>query len=159
MEVKAYAIDSLVSLGIPGLSQICRRINKQGVPLAYELILNTKRDTVEVKILIGNNLVNFFMNWEDKPKKCCGQFLFPTHYVWCPSGKIPYTRKAISQQSVNLLVANVATVNPDREMDIIERVNVEGIMDGSSIEKNHQMAVSKCQRKNVVAPVSAVSNQ
>ena len=42
IDVKAYVVDSLVCLNMPGLSRVCRQINKQGITLAYGPILDTK---------------------------------------------------------------------------------------------------------------------
>ena len=65
--VKAYVVDYLVCLNISGLSRVCRQINKQGIKLAYEPILDTKQDSVEVEVLVGNDLVNKFFDWDQKP--------------------------------------------------------------------------------------------
>ena len=67
INVRPYVVDSLVCLNMPGLSKVCRQINKKGIKLAYELILDTKQDSVEVEVLIGNDLVNNFIDWDQKP--------------------------------------------------------------------------------------------
>ena len=43
INVRAYVVDSLVCLNMPGLSKLCRQINKKGIKLAYEPILDTKQ--------------------------------------------------------------------------------------------------------------------
>ena len=48
------------------------------MPLAYENILDIRKDTVDIEFLIGNNLVNHFINWDEKPKRIWGQTLLPT---------------------------------------------------------------------------------
>ena len=50
-----------------------------------------------------------------------------------------------------LIVANIAVSNPDKDIDNVERVSVEGIRDDSAIEESHQ---SKCQKKFVGASIS-----
>ena len=41
---------------MPGLSSICRRIDKHGIELANKGILDTRRDTIEIDLLVGNDL-------------------------------------------------------------------------------------------------------
>ena len=128
IDVKAYVVDSLVCLNMPGLSRVCRQINKQGITLAYEPILDTKQDSVEVIVLVGNDLVNKFIDWDQKPARVRGQFLLPTIYSMAASGPVPRSQKIMAQQSVNsLAIANVAVSDINKETDDNEEGNLRKI--------------------------------
>ena len=98
VEVRAYVVDSLVCLNMPGLSKVCRQINKKGIKLAYEPILDTKQDSVEVEVLVGNDLVNKFINWDQKAVRVRGQFLLPTIYDMAASGPVSRSQKIMANR-------------------------------------------------------------
>ena len=54
-EVRAYIVESLVTLNMPGLSSICHRIDNHGIDLAKKGSLDTRRDTIEIDFLVGND--------------------------------------------------------------------------------------------------------
>ena len=56
MEIKAYIVDSLVTLSMLGLSNVCHRIDKTDLHLANKKILDSRRDTLDIEFLIGNVL-------------------------------------------------------------------------------------------------------
>ena len=144
-------VDNLATLSMPGLSAVCRRIDKLGYTLAYEPILDTKRDSVEVDILIGMDLVNMFVDWSQKPQKIINQFCLPTIYGITPSGPIPQSERIKAQQTINLVVANVAILEPDEEIDEDEGVNSRGIIDALSNMENIGINVSDRQMEDVLA--------
>ena len=56
-KLKAYIVESLVTLNMPGLSNVCHRIEKAGLDLANKGILDSRKGTIEIDLLIGNDLV------------------------------------------------------------------------------------------------------
>ena len=116
-EVRAYIVESLVTLNMPGLSNVCRRIDKNGIELANKGILDSRKDIIEIDLLVGNDLVGQIINWDIKPKRMCGQLLLSTHFGWTPSGPVPLSCKAMNKESVNLLVANVSILNTEEELE------------------------------------------
>ena len=102
---------------MPGVSNVCRRIDKTGLQLANKKLLDTRRDTLDIDLLIGNDLVYQLVNWDQKPRRLFGQFLFSTHYGWAPTGPVPLSRRSMGKQNVHLLVANIYVLNPNKEIE------------------------------------------
>ena len=151
INVRAYVVDNLVCLNMPGLSKVCRQINKKGITLAYEPILDTKQDSVEVELLVGNDLVNDFIDWNQKPTRVKGQFLLPTIYGMAASGPVPNSRWEMSKSVGLLTVANVSALGPDEEIDDDEGVNAREIIDQLSNMENIGINVSDRQKEDVLA--------
>lgn len=149
--VKAYVVDNLVRLNMPGLSRVCRQINKKGITLAYEPILDTKQDSVEVELLVGNDLVNDFIDWNQKPIRVKGQFLLPTIYGMAASGPVPRSFGLLGQKVNAVTIANVSVLGPDEEIDDNERVNAREIIDQLSNMENIGINVSDRQKEDVLA--------
>merc|ERR1711895_156421 len=97
-------------VNMPGLSRVCRQINKKGITLAYEPILDTKQDSVEVELLVGNDLVNDFIDWNQKPIRVKGQFLLPTIYGMAASGPVPKSLGLLGQRVNAITIANVSAL-------------------------------------------------
>ena len=136
---------------MPGLSAVCRRIDKMGYTLAYEPIIDTKRDSVEVDILVGLDLLNLFVDWSQRPQRITNQFCLHTIYGLAPSGPIPKSERIKAQQTINLVIANVTVLEPDEVIDEDEEINAKGIIDALSNMENIGINVSDRQMEDVSA--------
>ena len=151
IDVRAFVVDSLVCLNMPGLSKICRQINKKGIKLAYEPILDTKQDSVEVEVLVGNDLVNKFIDWNQKPVKVRGQFLLPTIYGMAASGPVPGSQWEMSKSVNQITIANVKALCTDEEIDDNEGVRPGEIIDSSLTTENIGINVLVHQKEDIFA--------
>ena len=93
--------------------------------MTYEPNLDIKDQSV------GNDLFYEFINWEQRPVKVGSQILLPTIFGMATSGPVPRTQKIMSQQSVNLLIADVGVLDPSEEID-----ENEGVSPGEIIDKS-----------------------
>ena len=90
-----------------GICKFASRLQSKGIDLADRRLVNSKKDTVNIDLLLGADYYDLMVSPFHRPKQVCGMWLSKTifgHYML--KGRIPGSSEAV-KQDVN---ANCITI-------------------------------------------------
>ena len=107
LKINAYVVNNLNPVHMTGICKFASRLQSKGINLADRRLVNSKKDTVNIDLLLGADYYDLMVSPFHRPKQVCGMWLSRTifgHYML--KGRIPGSSEAV-KKDVN---ANCITI-------------------------------------------------
>ena len=119
--MNALVVENLNPINMTGISSCAKKIHAKGIKLADARITNSKSDTLNIDMIIGNDYYYKLINHKIPTRRLYNIFIVESYFGACLAGPIPGSTRtptdAVNNITLMYLNESAALLSPDERLD------------------------------------------